>query len=159
MHLMRHLLTFLLFTCELCTAQNYQFINGQWFNGTGFETAAWFAVKGLLTKSAPAEIDSVIDLKGYYIVPPYGEAHNHNVSPGAGFKELSKKYLREGIFYVKNPNSLNEAKADLISSGLILNPVSIDASFSNGGLTSTQGHPSRFFANTPQGEGNFYHFI
>jgi hypothetical protein len=156
---MKHLLTFLLFTCEVCTAQNYQFINGQWFNGTGFENAAWFSAKGLLTKSAPTEIDSVIDLKGYYIVPPYGEAHNHNVSPGAGFKELSNKYLRDGIFYVKNPNSLNEAKTELINSGLILNPVSIDASFSNGGLTSTQGHPSRFFANTPQGEGNFYHFI
>jgi hypothetical protein len=156
---MRPLLAFLLFTCELCAAQNYQFINGQWFNGTGFENVAWFTVKGLLTKSAPAEIDSVIDLRGFYIVPPYGEAHNHNVSPGSGFQELKKKYLRDGIFYVKNPNSLNEAKQELISDGLILNPVSIDASFSNGGLTSTQGHPSRFFANTPQGEGNFYHFI
>jgi hypothetical protein len=57
----------------------YFFVNGQWFDGNGFTRETWYAVEGKLTQTRPAGPIEIIDLAGFYIVPPFGEAHNHNV--------------------------------------------------------------------------------
>ena len=59
--------------------RSYQFVNGNWFNGQGFENKAVYTVEGKLSFNAPNKVDSVIDLKDKFVVPPYGEAHNHNI--------------------------------------------------------------------------------
>jgi hypothetical protein len=72
-------------------------------------------------------------------VPPYGEAHNHNID---GFKktdERIQRYLDNGIFYVKNPNSIPRYTSTL--RGVVNRPLSVDIVFSNGGLTASGGHP------------------
>ena len=117
----------------------YQFVNGKWFDGTKFAPASFYTVDGKLTSKKPGRIDSVIDLSGKFIVPPYGEAHNHNID---GFKKVEDRilqYLNDGIFYVKNPNSIPRYTARM--SGIINTPLSIDVIFSNGGLTASGGHP------------------
>jgi len=143
------------------TGQHIQYANGRWFNGATFESQIWYSVDGSLTKSAPAQIDTVVNLDNGYVVPPFGEAHNHNVTgEDAKFTDLRNKYLKAGIFYVKNPNSLREGKEILIERKLINHPRAIDAVFAVGGLTATGGHPSLFFASSPtRGEGNFWHTI
>jgi predicted amidohydrolase YtcJ len=139
----------------LCTAQTYQLNNGRWFNGTSFSNETWYSQDGLLTKTKPNKIDSIIDFAGHFVVPPYAEAHNHNVRYFSKFRELSDGYLKTGIYYVKNPNSRTQDKQKLTAEGLINNDHSIDAVFANGGLTSPGGHPTSFFGGTS--EGDFYY--
>lgn len=117
----------------------YEFINGQWFDGQKFTGKRFYTVGGALTSKKPVQAATVIDLNGKYVIPPFGEAHNHNVENPQRIDELARKYLQDGIFYVKNPNSLPAARTSL--SGKINIPTSIDAVFANGGLTASGGHP------------------
>ena len=121
--------------------RNYEFAGGRWFDGQKFVAREFYSVDGLLTTKRPARIDSVIDLNGKYVVPPFGEAHNHNVEwrGEEAFARTKRMYLEAGIFYVKNPNNLPRARAPLL--GRINIPNSIDVVFANGGLTATGGHP------------------
>src|SRR6266850_2441083 len=117
----------------------YQFVNGKWFDGRKFTPASFYTIDGILTSKKPGRVDTVIDLSGKYVVPPYGEAHNHNID---GFKKVEDRiraYLNDGIFYVKNPNSIPRFTARM--AGIINTPFSIDVIFSNGGLTASGGHP------------------
>jgi pimeloyl-ACP methyl ester carboxylesterase/imidazolonepropionase-like amidohydrolase len=116
------------------------FVNGQWFDGQKFRPATFYSINGFLTSSKPAQVDSTIDLKGKFVVPPFGEAHNHNLaySSDEQFAQIKRMYLEDGIFYVKNPNSLPRTTVPLI--GKINVPTSVDAVFANGGLTVTGGH-------------------
>jgi cytosine/adenosine deaminase-related metal-dependent hydrolase len=60
------------------TTRNYQFRNGQWFDGKGFRRGDWYAVNGVLTRRAPAKIDEVFDLQNNFVIPPFADAHTHN---------------------------------------------------------------------------------
>jgi len=119
----------------------YEFVNGRWFDGQKFVARKFYTVGGLLTSRKPARVDSVIDLAGKFIVPPFGEAHNHNVEwrGEEAFARTRRMYLEAGVFYVKNPNNLPRARAPLLAK--INTPTSIDVVFANGGLTASGGHP------------------
>jgi len=121
------------------SSKTYGFINGQWFDGRNFENKRFYSVKGVLTTKKPVRVDSVVDLTDKYVIPPFGEAHNHNVENPESIDELVRKYLQDGIFYIKNPNSLPNARTSLL--GKINIPTSVDAVFANGGLTASGGHP------------------
>jgi imidazolonepropionase-like amidohydrolase len=122
--------------------QTYEFAGGRWFDGQKFVARKFYTVGGLLTSRKPARVDSVIDLAGKFIVPPFGEAHNHNVdwSDAEQWARVKRMYLEAGVFYVKNPANLPRARTPLLA-GLINVPTSIDAVFANGVLTATDGHP------------------
>lgn len=143
---------------------NYEFANGNWFDGQKFVRRTFYSVAGRLTSKRPARVDRVFDLSGKYVVPPFGEAHNHNLdwSSDERFARVNKMYLDAGIFYVKNPNSLLRSKEP--TSKRINLPASVDGILSNGGLTGCGGHPIEIV--TPQrgfkpedGEGGFYYVI
>jgi predicted amidohydrolase YtcJ len=116
-----------------------EFIGGHWFDGRRFKQAKFYSVGGVLTRKKPRHVDSTVDLSDKYVIPPFGEAHNHNVEAGPHVDALLGRYLRDGVFYVKNPCNPKATKAAL--SGKINNLKSIDAVFSNGGLTASGGHP------------------
>jgi imidazolonepropionase-like amidohydrolase len=144
--------------------RNFQFLNGRWFDGKKFAARTFYSVGGRLTSKKPARVDSVIDLKGRYVVPPFGEAHNHNVE-GAKPETIIRTYLEHGIFYVKNPNNLPRSRAAL--AGKVNTLTSVDVVFANGGLTSPGGHPaglvrrniSRGVFSEADAEGAFYYEI
>jgi hypothetical protein len=117
---------------------NYAFINGRWFDGAVFTSGTFYSVGGILTTRKPARVDSVFDLKGGFVVPPFGEAHNHNVE-GSNVDAVIRRYLEAGIFYVKNPNSLPRTTQPVIAK--VNTPTSIDVIFARGGLTGGGGHP------------------
>ncbi|HEX8422235.1 MAG TPA: hypothetical protein VF634_02425, partial [Pyrinomonadaceae bacterium] len=106
--------------------QNYEFANGRWFDGQKFVVRKFYTVGGRLTSKRPTRVDSVFNLNGKYVIPPFGEAHNHNVewSNEERFARTKRMYLEAGIFYVKNPNNLPRARAPLL--GKINIPTSID---------------------------------
>jgi hypothetical protein len=115
--------------------------NGQWFDGKQFQKATWYSINGILSNIRPLRIDSTINLNNGFVIPPFGEAHNHNVNYSDQFSALSAKYLNRGIFYVKVPNNFIEGRQQLITNDLINKDTAIDAVFANGGITSDKGHP------------------
>jgi imidazolonepropionase-like amidohydrolase len=119
--------------------KTYEFINGQWFDGQNFRNRRFYSVDGVLTSVKPARIDEAADLNGKYVVPPFGEAHNHNLEASERIDELIRRYLQDGIFYIKNPNNLPTARTSLL--GKINIRTSVDVMFANGGLTASGGHP------------------
>lgn len=127
---------------ESTASQNVALVNGKWFNGKLFETRTLYAVNGRFTEKQPARVDRTLDLSGTWIVPPFGEAHNHNLGTGIEErdKEAIRKYLTDGVFYVKIQGNLplnDESKREL----LINRPESIDVEFAQGSITSAGGHP------------------
>ncbi|MEW5918288.1 MAG: hypothetical protein AB1762_17930, partial [Gemmatimonadota bacterium] len=116
-----------------------EFTGGRWFDGRGFESRTVYSVAGVLRTARPPALDSSIDLAGGYVVPPFGEAHNHNVEASSRTDMMLARYLVEGIFYVLNPNNLPRS---VVSLGERVNkPNVIDAIFAHGGLNVTGGHP------------------
>ena len=111
-----------------------------------------YSVEGYFSAARPPRVDSVIDLRQGYVVPPFGEAHNHNVdaSTAAAARTIVDKYLRDGVFYAQNPANVLRARAGL--TGFINVPAGIDVTFSNAALTGPGGHPlGLFFRNLARG--------
>lgn len=156
---MRWLRVLLVLSALPAFGENLAFVNGRWFDGQRFVARTMYVEGQTFARRAPRRIDRSIDLGGRYVVPPYGEAHNHNVADSDSVVALIAKYLGDGIFYVKNPNSLPRVTTTL--AGKINTPSSIDVTFAMGGLTSSDGHPIDIV--TPRrgfkpedGEGAFY---
>lgn len=119
--------------------------NGRWFNGTAFEPrVAMYSVDGRLTLTRPARVDQTIDLTGTWVVPPFGEAHNHNLSNGTTEAEdrvAVRRYLDEGVLYVKSQGNLPPSE-ELKRRLPINQPGAVEVAFSHGSLTATRGHPT-----------------
>jgi len=121
----------------------YKFVNGQWFDGKGFQRKTFYSAGGVLTESKPRKIDEVVDLQNGFVVPPFGDAHNHNIEKEFNLAKQIRAYLNDGIYYVKIPNNIHQFSA--LIADKINNPASIDVVFANGGLTSSGGHPVRLY--------------
>ena len=95
------------------------YLNGHWWDGERF-----------VDKTVGA--GEAVDLKAGYVVPAFGEAHNHNVESLNDLPKLVAKYVEHGIFYVKNPNNLPRDRPSV---------PPLEVSYANGGWTSAGGHP------------------
>jgi hypothetical protein len=119
----------------------YELRNARWLDASGFQPGTRYVVGARLTHQRPSHVDSVIDLAGRWIVPPFGEAHNHNVDYTTPHRtdSLLARYLHDGVFYVQNPGNLPRGRDSL--AGRVNLPGAIDVTFANGLLTATGGHP------------------
>jgi imidazolonepropionase-like amidohydrolase len=119
--------------------KNYKFSNGNWFDGKKFKQQTFYSVNGILTKRAPSKIDETVDLKNGFVIPPFADAHTHNLDGVRDLDRLSKAYLNEGTFYVQvlgnHGSGAKEARPFLNK------PSTIDVVYANGMLTCTYGHP------------------
>src|SRR5262249_38266275 len=79
----------------------YKFVNGQWYNGKDFRRETFYSVDGMLTKAKPREVDETIDLENHFVIPPFGDAHTHNLDGTYNLDKMIKAYLAEGTFYVQ----------------------------------------------------------
>lgn len=139
--------------------------NGRWFDGRGFVERTMYVSDGTFVAEPASGADSAIDLRGRRVVPPFGEAHNHNVEAGPGFTDRVRRYLSHGVFYVKNPNVLPSGVDPIREQ--VNHPTSIDVAFAGGGITGPGGHPigvvqrnvDRGLWTEDQGEGAFYHAV
>lgn len=136
-------LPFVLCLMAIASAQNpskvYEFRNGQWYDGQGFVTATWYTANGVLSKKAPAKVDSVINLEGKYIIPPFGDAHCSSVSENPSASNTLSMYMGEGVYYLQIVGNTQEGRS--ASSPLLNKPTTPDATFSNGVITCTLGYP------------------
>ena len=122
---------------------NVALINGRWFDGKTFKGQTAYSLDGRFTFKKPAQIDRTLDLAGLWIVPPFGEAHNHNLGTGMEDwdKKAIRKYLADGVFYVKIQGNLPLTDDRKRRLG-VNRPDSIDVVLAQGTLTATGGHPS-----------------
>lgn len=123
----------------------YEVRNGRWLGPHGFLSETRYVVNARLSLTRPSVVDSVIDVEGGWIVPPFGEAHNHNVSytTAARTDSLLARYVRDGVFFTQNPGDLPRSRDSL--AGRINRPGMVDAAFANGLLTATGGHPTGLY--------------
>lgn len=116
--------------------------NGKWFNGKSFDSRTVYSVNGRFTFKKPVRLDGTEDLAGAWIVPPFAEAHNHNIGTGVEERDQRaiRKYLADGVFYVQIQGNLplkDDAKRRLA----INREDSLDVILAQGSLTATGGHP------------------
>lgn len=122
-------------------AERTAYINAQIFDGERFSPGA-IVVEG--DRIVAADVSSAaerIDLDGGFVVPPFCEAHNHNLGDADRNDETIAQYLREGIFYVgilSNLPGLTDPVRHTYNT-----PASVDVIFANGPITATGGHPIR----------------
>ncbi len=141
------------------------FTNASWFDGRSFRKRTGYTARGVLSFRRPSHVDAVVDLKGGFVVPPFAEAHNHNVESLNKVDALIQRYLNHGIFYIKDPDNLPDGRDKVLPK--IDRPESIDVTFSNGGFTSSNGHPAEIVKRNidpgvwtkADGDGAFYYTI
>ena len=119
--------------------------NGKWFDGSSFTDRTMYMSGGVFTDAPSGKADSVIDLRGGYVVPPFAEAHNHNfdASSPETAKAVVARYMKDGVFYGQNPCNVLRARRGL--AGYINVPTGIDVTFSNACITGPGGHPMGLF--------------
>jgi hypothetical protein len=125
--------------------KTYKFINGQWYDGKKFVRRTFYSVDGLLTGRAPQAVTETLDLSNGFVVPPFAEAHNHNLGSAIYLKrdfieQMIQRYLAAGVFYVKIPANPAD-NAAMLRREFVNRPTSVDVTFANGVLTSRDGHP------------------
>lgn len=125
------------------TDAGYEFVNGLWFNGTAFQRNTFYSSGQNFTSKRPSAIRRSIDLTGKFVVPPFGDAHNHSLSGPFNVDSSIRQFLKDGIFYVKNPSNI-QRDTNLIRNKLNI-PQSVDAIFANGPLTAKGGHPVELY--------------
>jgi hypothetical protein len=123
--------------------RTYALTNGQWFDGNKFQRRTFYSVGGVLTEKKLRKVDEVIDLKGGYVIPPFGDAHNHYIAGPHDIEKIIHQYLKDGIFYAKNPASIHRDTIQIKSR--INKPDSVDVVFANGGITASGGHPVKLY--------------
>lgn len=118
-----------------------EFRNGRWFDGSKFISRSYYAVNGTLTERRRGQPTASIDLDGAFVIPPFGEAHNHNLTGIEAWDRAAvRNYLNDGVFYVQIQGNLPLDDAAKTRLGLNTR-LSVDATFAQGSLTATGGHP------------------
>ena len=119
-------------------------VDGYWFIRSTFVPTTLYSVEGKLTTVRPSRIEETIELNGGFVVPPYGEAHNHNIEPivfrGMNLDDKIDAYIGAGVWYVKVPGSDPTTLSDVRER--IADVDVLEAMFSGGaGITTAGGHP------------------
>lgn len=117
------------------------YVNANVFDGERFQPGVIVVEGDSIVAPDASTATERIDLRGGYVVPPFCEAHNHNLGDADRNEETIAQYLREGIFYVGILSNL-PALTDPVRH-TYNNPDSVDVIFANGPLTATGGHPIR----------------
>ncbi|MFW6085515.1 MAG: amidohydrolase family protein [Gemmatimonadota bacterium] len=116
--------------------KTYELRGGEWWTGSEFEPRTMYSVEGLFSRERPARVDSLIDLAGLYIVPPYAEAHTHTI---AYSRDRIGEFLDAGVFYALVMNVHRSTIGDNFT--WFNRPRSIDIGFATEGVTASDGHP------------------
>ncbi|MCU0439887.1 MAG: hypothetical protein MUC49_18540 [Raineya sp.] len=129
---------FLLLIPFISYTQIYEYKNGYWLINGSFKQKKLYSINGIFSFKKPNRIDSIIDLKNGFCIPPFGDAHTHNLDGSWRLKEMVQEYLKEGVFYVQ---ILGNHGSNTENTRKILQQMNtLEATYANGILTSTYGH-------------------
>ena len=123
-------------------AQTWELRGGSWFDGRTFQArSVTWVVDGRFTATRPARVDSVLEVAGKFVIPPYADAHNHYLSDGMDYGAQTRAAFDAGIFHMKNPNNTRARTQDALR--WVNRPEGIDVADSHGGIPSPGGHPAQ----------------
>jgi imidazolonepropionase-like amidohydrolase len=117
--------------------------NAQWFDGRSFATGPRWMRDGRFIARPGQRADSVVDLRGRWMVPPYADAHTHGPDGARGMEEIRDMFLRLGVFYVQTLANSRTGAREIRARVNV--PSSIDVQFANAAVTSTGGHPQQLY--------------
>ena len=120
-------------------------VGGRAFDhGSGTFVARDLAIAGG-TFIDPADVPAdarTIDAAGFYLLPPYAEAHTHGFYGGDYGRQYERRMLEAGVFYALSANNQNDQSRDHRDWTPDRGPAAkLDAAFANGGWTRPGGHP------------------
>ncbi|MBK9061914.1 MAG: amidohydrolase family protein [Acidobacteria bacterium] len=124
---------------------DYRLAGGKWFDGKTFVERTVYSVGGVLRDAWDGPVEATLDLSGTFVVAPYADVHTHDLGGGSDAEGRIKERLRQGVFYLKNTNSVPRWAAPF--KPLVNRPESVDVAWANGGLTAAGGHPIQIYEN------------
>jgi hypothetical protein len=130
---------------EAPAARTTHFIGGRWFDGRGFVATDFYAVGGVLSHRRPKVVDETVDLKGGFVVPPFGDAHEHNFDSVENTPAVVQSYLRDGVFYAQGMTDITSGSKEVVKARLVNTPASVDVTYAHGSLTGFKGHPHEVY--------------
>lgn len=136
------------------TGKTYKFINGNWYDGRIFKRQTFYSVGGILTRRKPAKVDETVDLENKFVIPPFAEAHTHQLDAPSKLAEQESTFLKEGVMYAMVLN--NGAKNALANRPLLNKPDTLDVLYANGGITRTGQHPAFAYERIASGIADWY---
>jgi hypothetical protein len=110
---------------------------GKWFDGREFVPKTFYSVDEILTSNRAGHVDSAVNLTGKFVIPPFADAHVHNLNEDSSIDEDVRTDLADGVFY-----AMEQDPAIEISSAVrrrVNNPTSIDVVYTEGLVTPTWG--------------------
>jgi hypothetical protein len=131
--------------------QNVCFKHGLWFDGKSFRRRMYCSVSGVLSDRKPDHIDQIVDLHGHFVVPPYGDAHEHNFDNVSRTPGVVARYLTDGIYYAQGMTDITRGAQAVAAAGLVNTPRSVDVTYAHGGLTAVDGHPKEVYESIANG--------
>ena len=120
----------------------YVITGGSWWDGDGFSRRTVYVAHGRFVAD-PVAGAAEVELAGRFVLPAFGEAHNHNVDKASTFERRNAEYLEQGIFYVKNPN--NPTRLSDAVRRAAAGEATLDVTLANAGLTRPGGHPEALY--------------
>jgi cytosine/adenosine deaminase-related metal-dependent hydrolase len=156
---LRHRPLGILFTAFICSTLQAQstphktirFTNGQWFDGTHFVRTDFFSIDGVLSKGPSSHLDETVNLNNGYVVPPFGDAHEHNFDSTANTPAVTAQYLKDGIFYAQGMTDVLDGARKVLAASLVDTPTTVDVTYAHGGLTGINGHPKDVYESLAHG--------
>jgi hypothetical protein len=110
---------------------------GKWFDGRQFVPKKFYSVGGILTSNRPSHVDSAVDLTGKFVVPPFADAHVHNLNEDSSIDEDVRTDLADGVFYAMEQDPAIEVST--LVHGRVNNPASVDVVYTEGLVTPSWG--------------------
>jgi imidazolonepropionase-like amidohydrolase len=129
--------------------QTVFFKDGNWFDGEKFVRRSFYSVNGVLRSKPSGKVDTTYDLRENYLLPPFADAHTHNLDGAFQLTEQANNYVQEGTAYVMVLTNYSTGAQENRPS--FNKPGALDVLYANGGITSTLGHP--FMAYEPRAIG------
>lgn len=117
------------------------YTNGLWYDGDGFVEQTVYVINGRFSTMLPVQIENTYDLNGAYVIPPFGEAHNHDLTTDFKIHERVNEYLWDGVFYAKMQSAFSKDFGKLARH--FNKPDSVDVVFAFAPITGPGGHPIR----------------
>jgi len=136
-------------------AHGVEYRGGLWFDGTRFTPRTMYVADGVFHSARPQQVDSVVDLRGGYVVPPFSDAHQHLIDPRIDM--TIRAFLSDGIFYVKDQG--NAPVMRRMIDPLLNKPSSFDYISANQAWTSPGGHPVEVIKRAPPMPGPMMAFL
>jgi imidazolonepropionase-like amidohydrolase len=141
-------------------APTYALVNGRWWRDGRFESRTMYAEGGLLRDGAPSQVDSTIDLAGRWVIPPFADAHSHNLAFAAPRQDsVRDAYVREGTYYVQVLG--DRASRAFAVAPQFGRPCTLDVTYSHGVVISAGAHDAeaRFAIEARRSEADDAYFL